>query len=212
MKSFEEAMNFRHACKIFDENKKVSKDDFNYILEAGRQSPSSFGLEPWHFLVVESDELKAKIRPICWDQPQVTTCSHFMIILFKRPHFFAKDSAYLERSIKRKAGDNVEMLNAARNLIIQHREHEARADNQNWAMMQCYLASGNMMTAAAVRGVDSCPIEGFDYQKLEAVLKENVPQYNAQDYGVCYCIAFGHRINPQSKQLRWDLDEVVTVV
>src|SRR5574344_3100079 len=80
-KTFEEAMNFRHACKIFDETKKVSTEDLNYILEAGRKSPSSFGQEPWKFLVITNEELKSKIRPFCWDQVQITSCSHLVVIL-----------------------------------------------------------------------------------------------------------------------------------
>ena len=80
-KTFMEAMDFRHACKIFDESKKVSNEDMNFILEAGRKSPSSFGMEPWKFLVITNDELKEKLRPFCWNQPQITTCSHLVVIL-----------------------------------------------------------------------------------------------------------------------------------
>ena len=80
-KTFMEAMDFRHACKIFDETKKISDEDMNFILEVGRKSPSSFGMEPWKFLVITNEELKAKLRPFCWDQPQITTCSHLVVIL-----------------------------------------------------------------------------------------------------------------------------------
>ncbi len=80
-KTFSEAMDFRHACKIFDETKKINEQDLNFILEAGRKSPSSFGMEPWKFLVITNEELKAKIRPFCWDQIQITSCSHLIIIL-----------------------------------------------------------------------------------------------------------------------------------
>lgn len=80
-KTFMEAMDFRHACKIFDETKKISDEDMKFILEVARKSPSSFGQEGWKFLVITNEELKAKLRPFCWDQPQVTTCSHLVIIL-----------------------------------------------------------------------------------------------------------------------------------
>ncbi|NOQ78378.1 MAG: NAD(P)H-dependent oxidoreductase, partial [Gammaproteobacteria bacterium] len=59
---FIEMMNFRHACKVFDENKKISDDDFQYILESARLSPSSFGFEPWHFLVVQDPALRDKLK------------------------------------------------------------------------------------------------------------------------------------------------------
>ena len=80
-KTFEESLGFRHACKIFDENKKISNEDINYILEAARRSPSSFGMEAWKFLVITNEALKAKLRPVCWDQVQITSCSHLVIVL-----------------------------------------------------------------------------------------------------------------------------------
>ena len=81
MKTFEEAMDFRHACKVFDESKKISDEDIKYILEAGRKSPSSFGMEAWKFLVITNEELKEKLKPACWNQVQITSCSHLVIIL-----------------------------------------------------------------------------------------------------------------------------------
>ena len=56
--NFTKAMNFRHACKVFDDTKKISDEDMKFILEAGRKSPSSFGMEGWKFLVITNDELK----------------------------------------------------------------------------------------------------------------------------------------------------------
>ena len=81
--NFLEVMKFRHACKIFDENKKISAGEFDFILEAGRLSPSAMGLEQWDFLVVQNKELRQKIREVSWDQPQITSCSHLVVILGK---------------------------------------------------------------------------------------------------------------------------------
>lgn len=81
MSEFMKAMDFRHACKVFDESKKISDADMHFILEVARKSPSSFGMEAWKFLVITNKELKAKLRPLCWDQVQVTSCSHLVIIL-----------------------------------------------------------------------------------------------------------------------------------
>ncbi len=79
--NFSKAMAFRHACKLFDENKKISDEDMRFILEAGRVSPSSFGIEAWKSLVITNESLKAKVRAQCWDQVQVTSCSHLVILL-----------------------------------------------------------------------------------------------------------------------------------
>jgi len=78
---FMKAMDFRHACKVFDDSKKISDENINYILEAGHKSPSSFGMEAWKFLVITNEALKAKLRPACWDQVQITSCSHLVIVL-----------------------------------------------------------------------------------------------------------------------------------
>ncbi|MGE4511980.1 MAG: nitroreductase family protein, partial [Sulfurimonadaceae bacterium] len=80
-KTFEEAMDFRHACKAFDVSKKISDEDMYAILEMGRKSPSSFGMEGWKFLVITNDALKAKLRPACWNQEQITSCSHLVVVL-----------------------------------------------------------------------------------------------------------------------------------
>ena len=80
-KEFLEILDFRHACKLFDKTRKISDEDIHYILEVARKSPSSFGMEAWKFLVITNEELKAKLRPFCWDQVQITTCSHLVIVL-----------------------------------------------------------------------------------------------------------------------------------
>jgi len=78
---FLKIMDFRHACKLFRETKKISDEDIHYILEVARKSPSSFGMEAWKFLVITNDKLREKLRPFCWNQPQITTCSHLVVIL-----------------------------------------------------------------------------------------------------------------------------------
>ena len=78
--NFLDAMQKRHACKLFDNTKRISKEKLELILEYGRLSPSSFGMEPWRFLIVQSQETKEKLQPFCWDQPQIATCSDLVLI------------------------------------------------------------------------------------------------------------------------------------
>ena len=206
-KTFMEAMDFRHACKIFDETKKVSDEDINYILEAGRKSPSSFGMEAWKFLVITNEELKAKIRPACWDQVQITSCSHLVIILAGidavKPEF-----GEVERKFKRREMPQ-EKLDFYLGLYAGHLK-DTLSSNENiysWTARQTYIALGNMMTAAAVKGIDSCPIEGFEKEKVEEILKLDLSKYQLS------CIVpFGYRINEQSTQLREPLQNVVEFI
>ena len=82
------AFNFRHATKRFDSDKKISESEFNTILEAGRLSPSSLGLEPWKFIVVQNAEIRNKLKEISWGaRGQLETASHFVILLAKKRKF-----------------------------------------------------------------------------------------------------------------------------
>ena len=206
-KTFIEAMDFRHACKIFDETKKVSDEDINYILEAGRKSPSSFGMEAWKFLVITNEELKAKIRPACWDQVQITSCSHLVIIL-AGIDAVKPESGEVERKFKRREMPQ-EKLDFYLGLYAGHLK-DTLSSNENiysWTARQTYIALVNMMTAAAVKGIDSCPIEGFEKEKVEEILKLDLSKYQLS------CIVpFGYRINEQSTQLREPLQNVVEFI
>ena len=79
--NFSKAIDFRHECKVFDDTKKIADEEINFILEAGYKSPSSFGMEAWKFLVITNQELKEKLRPACWNQVQITSCSYLVILL-----------------------------------------------------------------------------------------------------------------------------------
>ena len=206
-KTFAEAMDFRHACKIFDETKKVNDEDMNYILEAGRKSPSSFGMEAWKFLVITNEELKAKLRPACWDQPQITTCSHLVVVLAGidcvRP-----ESGEVERKFKRREMPQ-EKLDFYIGLYAGHLKDTLSSDENiyAWTAKQTAFAAGNMMTAAAVKGVDSCPIEGYDKSKVEEILGLDTKKYQ-----LSLVIPFGYRINEQSTQLREPLANIVEYI
>lgn len=206
-KTFMEAMDYRHACKLFDETKKVSTDDMNYILEVARKSPSSFGMEPWKFLVVTNDELREKIRPLCWNQPQITTCSHLVIILA------AIENVKPESGIPAKKFGRREMpqekLDFYINKYSSHLEETLSSDENvyAWTARQTYIALGNMMTAAAVKGVDTCPIEGFEKDKLEELLDLDTSKYQ-----VSCLVGFGYRVNPQSTQLRDKKEDIIEYI
>ena len=99
---FLEALRFRFACKKFDASKKINEKDFQTILEAGRLSPSSFGFEPWEFIVAQNRELREEIRAVSWGaQGQLPTASHFIIILARMPESMSPDSSYIQNTIMR---------------------------------------------------------------------------------------------------------------
>lgn len=213
MDKLSQAFNFRHACKIFDATKKVTPEDINYILEAGRQSPSSFGMEPWHFLVISDEKIKADLHPICYSQPQVTTCSHLVIALYRKAEQFTIQSEYLRRTVQRSLpteGATFD-LDAACQYFINYGNSLPEGYNlNNWSEMQSYIPCANMMTAAAYIGIDSCAIGGFQHENMEQMLEKLIPQFSKNNFGIALCLAFGYRKNPQPTQIRWSLEDITT--
>lgn len=204
---FSKAMDFRHACKIFDENKKINDEEIRYILEAGRKSPSSFGMEAWKFLVITNEDLKAKLRPFCWNQVQVTSCSHLVIILAGIES--AKvESGEVEKRFRRREMPQ-ESLDFYMDIYAKHLEETLSSDDNiyAWTAKQSYIALGNMMTAAAFVGIDSCPIEGFEKDNVEDVLGLDTSKHQ-----VAVIVPFGYRINEQPTQIRLPFDEVVEFI
>jgi len=206
-KTFQEAMAFRHACKVFDESKKISKEDMLTILEAGRTSPSSFGMEAWKFLVITNADLKAKLKPACWDQVQVTSCSHLVIVLAGIDSLKPQSGEVEKRFARRNMPQ--ENLDFYLGLYASHLEKVLSSDENifSWSVRQTYIAAANMMTGAAVLGIDSCPIEGCEKEKVEEILELDTSKYQ-----LSMVLPFGYRLNEQSKQLRLPLEDVVEFI
>jgi len=204
---FTKAMNFRHACKVFDDTKKISDDEMHYILEAGRKSPSSFGMEAWKFLVITNQELKAKLRPYCWDQVQITSCSHLVVVLAGIENAKVESGIPKKRFLRREMPQ--EKLDFYLDIYAKHLAKTLSTDENiyAWTARQSYIALGNMMTAAAFIGIDSCPIEGFEKENVEEVL-----DLDRSKYQVAVIIPFGYRLNEQSTQIRLPFDEVVEFI
>ncbi len=205
--NFTTAMDFRHACKIFDDTKKINDEEMLYILEAGRKSPSSFGMEGWKFLVITNEALKEKLRPVCWDQIQVTSCSHLVIILAAIENVKVESGEVKKRFSRRDMPQ--ESLDFYMDIYAKHLEKTLSSDENiyHWTSKQSYIALANMMTAAAYIGIDSCPIEGFEKEKVEAILELDTTKWQPS-----VLVPFGYRLNEQSKQLRLPFDEVVEFI
>ncbi|MFZ5483994.1 MAG: NAD(P)H-dependent oxidoreductase [Pseudomonadota bacterium] len=204
---------FRHACKAFDPTRKIPAEDFECILETGRLSPSSFGYEPWRFVVIQDPALRDKLLPVTWGaQKQLPTSSHYVAILVRKGgmrydgdhvrhmmldiHQFTPERVAGREKVYRKFQESdFKLLDDARALF-------------DWSCKQAYIALGNMMTGAAMLGVDSCPIEGYDQDQAETVLAE-AGVLDRQDWGLAVMVAFGYRVNPASTKVRQPMADVV---
>jgi len=213
---FLNAMKFRHACKVFAKNKIISENDFNYILEVGRLSPSSFGFEPWKFLVVQDKKLREKLLKPTWGaQGTLPTASHFVIILARREPSIKYDSDFIQHMMKNVQDLPPEVVEGKRNIFKKFQESdfnllESKRAIFDWATKQTYIAMANMMTGAAYIGIDSCPIEGFDVEDVTKILEEDF-KIDTKEFGVSSMIAFGYRKDePTRAKTRQDLDDIVT--
>ncbi|WP_170000302.1 NAD(P)H-dependent oxidoreductase [Campylobacter sp. RM9328] len=207
MKNYLDIINFRHACKIFDDTKKIKSEDFDFILEAGRVSPSSTGLEQWDFVVVQNPALREKIRKVSWDQPQITTCSHLVIILAKISDI-KSDSKYVADMINRRPDKTPQEHEARVNFYKSFITENFKDDDEllfQWSHEQCMYPAINMMNAAASLGIDSCPIEGFEREEVGKLLN-----IDPKKHRVAIAIPFGYRLNEQPVKYRRTMDDVVT--
>lgn len=201
-KALLDSLYFRHACKLFDKSKKIAQKDVDFILEAGRLSPSSFGMEHWRFLVIENDELKQTLKPVCWNQAQITTCSHLIILIAK--YHDVQNPTYYKKMFQRR-GLDAEMLAA---YLQKYTNFLAGlASTKAWCEKQCYLATANMMSYAALIGIDSCPMEGFEHDSVEKILEIDTTKES-----IALMLPFGYRAKKQSQKFRLETEELVTYV
>ncbi len=206
---------FRHACKEFDVARAIPADDFSFILETARLSPCSFGLEPWKFLVVQNPTLRTKMLPLVWGgQKQLPTASHAIICLIRKTSFMRYDSEYVQ-SFMRNIQNHPEESAVARTAVLKKfQEHDfSLLDSEtamtDWSGKQTYIALANMMTAAALIGIDSCPIEGFDKTALEQLLADELA-LDLNAWSISYLVAFGYRKSaPARPKTRQALQSIV---
>lgn len=210
---FLDAMMFRHACKEFDNTKKISRSDFNSILEMGRLSPSSFGFEPWKFLVIQNESLREKLKEFTWGaQGTLPTASHYVIVLARKKDSMIYNSDYIKHMMK----DTHNLDNESIKLRTQFYEKFQKDDFNllesdraifDWACKQTYIAMANMMSGAAYMGIDSCPIEGFDDKKAQEFIEKELG-VDSDEFGLSVMVAFGYRKNEQKIKTRQSLDDI----
>lgn len=179
------AMNWRYAVKVFAADRTIPAETWATLEEVLRLSPSSYGLQPWKFLVITDRALRAELRPFSWNQSQITDCSHLVVFLRKR--------TMSEPDLQRLLAHTAEVRNVPtesltgyaelmRNDLVEGPRSQLIS---SWSANQAYLALGNLLTSAALLKVDTCPIEGFSPVDYDRILDlENTPY---QSTVVCAC-------------------------
>lgn len=196
----------RYACKKFDGAKSVSDSDFATILESGRLSPSSFGFEPWRFVVLKNEtdkqkSLRAELKKSVWGgQHALDNASHVVIILSRKRADLLPTSDYLQNLMAKVHKIPADGIKLRSDYFANFGEKEwgflkDDAATFAWAARQCYIALGNMMTVAAALNVDSCAIEGFNLAETTATLEKN-GIINPAHFGLAVMVGFGYRGEP----------------
>lgn len=204
----------RFATKKFDGAKRISEEDWLTIMEAARLSPSSFGYEPWKFLLIESQQMKDDLQDIAWGaRNSLNGASHFLIALARKN--VTGDSAHVKHMVEDVFG--VPYSETAPQTIFfnnfQKEDFELTDERSlfDWASKQTYIPLANMMTTAAYLGIDSVPIEGFNRAAVEEYLTDQ-GIIDPAEFGVSYMAGFGYRAQDIPEKKRQQLSEIYDVI
>ena len=179
------ALRWRYATKLFDPARPIPSDTWASLEECLRLTASSYGLQPWKFLVITDSAIRAELRPHSWNQSQITDCSHLVVLLKKRT-ITAADADRLIHTIATTRGIETSVLDGYRQMIQVDLIDGPRSQIiGQWAANQVYIALGNLLTSAALLAVDTCPIEGFSPPDYDRILGLDNDAY--QSCVVCAC-------------------------
>ncbi|AND78956.1 MULTISPECIES: NAD(P)H-dependent oxidoreductase [Streptococcus] len=202
------AFDFRMAVRVYNDQK-IPQEDLDYILDAAWLSPSSIGLEAWRFILLENEAIKKALKDASWGaEYQLETASHFVLLIAEKNARYDTDSVR-ESLVRRGVGEGEALSKRLVTYESFQKNDMQIADNPralfDWTAKQTYIALANMMTAAAMIGIDSCPIEGFNYEKVNSILA----QYGLIDQekeGIASMLSLGYRLrdpkHPRSRKPR----------
>jgi nitroreductase len=182
------ALEWRYATKRFDPKKKIFAEVWNALERALILTPTSYGLQPYRFIVLTDPGKRAELLAHSWNQPQVVDCSHYVVLTARTKLTDADVDNWIQRLAEVRKTP-VEMLGSYRGMMIGDVVHGSRGKaSHEWAVRQVYIALGNLMTCAAVLGVDACPMEGIvppEYDRILGLLDSG--------YATAVACALGYR-------------------
>ena len=206
-----EALQWRYATKVFDATKKIPADVWQTLERALVLTPTSYGLQPYRFLVINDPVKRAELLPYSWNQKQVVDASHF-VVFTARTKITGADVNKLIKLTSDVRKIPAESLNFYRDLMLGDIVNGPRSKTAHeWAARQTYIALGNLMTCAAVLGVDACPMEGLSPAEYDHVLG-----LNGSGYATVVACALGYRATTDKyaslPKVRYEAKELVQQV
>ncbi|MFN7589010.1 MAG: NAD(P)H-dependent oxidoreductase [Planctomycetota bacterium] len=201
-------LRWRYATKRFDATKAIPTDTWSALEQALLLAPSSFGLQPWKFVVVTTPALKQQLRAASWGQAQVTDASHYVVFAGLRTTTVEDVDRFLQCQSQVR-GTPLESTAGYRKVLVDFlAKGWASKDLAAWNARQGYIALGQFMAAAAMIGVDTCPMEGIDMAAYDRILGLDGSRYTT----LCGCAA-GYRASDDkyatAPKVRFPLGEVI---
>ncbi len=202
------ALDWRYATKIFNKNKKISDENWNLLEDCLIKAPSSYGLQPWKFLIIKNPKLRQDLRVHTWNQSQVTDASHYVVFLAKQQ----LDIEHIDKHLARVSdlrGVSSETLTGYRNMMTENLLKSDRFKTiRFWAQRQAYIAMGFLLETASLLQIDACPIEGMSPEEYNKILKlENT------GWETIAAVALGYRSDDDKyqsiKKVRFDKSDVI---
>ncbi len=181
-----EQLNWRYATKTYDAARKVSAEDWTILEDSLMLAPSSFGIQPYKFIVVTDQAMKEKLKPAAWGQSQITDASHLVVIAHKKTLTDKDIERYVERIIEVR-GVSRESLSDYENIMKGSAKQAVDGGYvETWNSRQAYIALGFLLETAALLNIDATPIEGFDAAQFNEIL-------NLDNYSAVVLCAVGYR-------------------
>ena len=162
------ALNWRYAVKQFSTTK-LDTARLDVLLEAVRLSPGAFGLQPYRLLLISNPDLRAALLPYSMGQDKVASCSHLLVFAAVEQIDAAFVAEHIALLAAQRGGKPEDYQGFSEHLNGYFRDMSAQ-DRAHWADQQLYLALGNCLTSAALLGIDSCPMTGFEPAEYDRVL------------------------------------------
>lgn len=166
-----ERLNWRYATKQFDPDRRIRAADWSALEESLRLTPSSYGLQPWRFVVVTDPAVREQLLPAAFEQRQVVDASHLVVFAVKTEINRADVDDYVD-AMAEVRGVQRDSLEAFRDsmigTIVEGMDEAARRE---WATQQAFIALGNFLTSAALLGIDACPMGGFLPEEFDKILR-----------------------------------------
>lgn len=204
----------RFATKKFDPTRRISDEDWAALVEVGRLAPSSLGFEPWKMLLLNNEKMKQDLKSMAWGAVSMLDgASHFVIYLARKGVNY--ETPYIEKLMKEARHRSYDPESAYAHRIKSFQESDFDLNDErslfDWASKQTYIQMANMMNAAVLMGMDSCPIEGYNKAKVEAYLEEK-GVLDTSEFGVSVMCAFGYRNEEIKPKVRWNTESIYEVI